>query len=69
MGVRHQRHPTSRSPRERRPEDQTRDAMGTTLLETRFRGVSQTLLYDEVHPHKALGYCSPREFIAAHGSP
>ena len=25
--------------------------------------------YNEVHPHKALGYRSPREFIAAHGSP
>src|SRR2546429_1110342 len=24
--------------------------------------------YNEVHPHKALGYRSPREFIAAHGS-
>jgi putative transposase len=24
--------------------------------------------YTEVHPHKALGYRSPREFIAAHGS-
>jgi putative transposase len=23
---------------------------------------------NEVHPHKALGYRSPREFIAAHGS-
>lgn len=25
--------------------------------------------YNEVHPHKALGYRSPREFIAARGSP
>src|SRR5512132_3496674 len=25
--------------------------------------------YNDVHPHKALGYRSPREFIAAHGSP
>ena len=24
--------------------------------------------YNEVHPHKALGYRSSREFIAAHGS-
>ena len=24
--------------------------------------------YNEVHPHKALGYRSPREFITAHGS-
>jgi putative transposase len=25
--------------------------------------------YNEVHPHKALGYPSPREFIAARGNP
>ncbi len=25
--------------------------------------------YNEVHPHKALGYRSPREFIAAYGRP
>ena len=25
--------------------------------------------YNEVHPHKALGYRSPREFIAAHQRP
>jgi putative transposase len=25
--------------------------------------------YNEVHPHKALGYRSPREFIEARGSP
>src|SRR5215470_14620583 len=25
--------------------------------------------YNEVHPHKALGYRSPREFIAAHARP
>jgi len=25
--------------------------------------------YNEVHPHKALGYLSPREFIAAHARP
>jgi transposase InsO family protein len=25
--------------------------------------------YNEVYPHKALGYCSPREFIAAHARP
>ena len=25
--------------------------------------------YNEVHPHKALGYRSPREFIAARASP
>ena len=25
--------------------------------------------YNEVHPHKALGYRSPREFIAARSNP
>jgi putative transposase len=25
--------------------------------------------YNEVHPHKALGYRSPREFIATHEKP
>ena len=25
--------------------------------------------YNQVHPHKALGYRSPREFIAAHARP
>ena len=25
--------------------------------------------YNEVHPHKALGYRSPREFIVAHERP
>ena len=25
--------------------------------------------YNEVHPHKALGYRSPREFIIAHEKP
>jgi putative transposase len=25
--------------------------------------------YNEVHPHKAFGYRSPREFMAAHGRP
>src|SRR5215470_15127474 len=25
--------------------------------------------YNEAHPHKALGYRSPREFIAAHARP
>jgi transposase InsO family protein len=44
------------------------DATDTAAPETRYRGRSQALLYNEVHPHKALGYRSPREFIAAHGS-
>ena len=52
-------HPTSRSPRERRPEDQTTDAMGTAVLETRFRGCSQALLYNEERPHGAIGQQTP----------
>jgi putative SOS response-associated peptidase YedK len=31
-----------------------------------FSGIAH---YNEVQPHKALGYRSPREFIAAHGRP
>lgn len=34
--------------------------------ETVLRQVPSWLApYNEVHPHKALGYCSPREFITA----
>ncbi|MCP4739102.1 MAG: transposase, partial [Bosea sp.] len=25
--------------------------------------------YNELHPHRSLGYRSPREFIAAHAAP
>jgi hypothetical protein len=39
-------------PRERQPEDHTTDAMGTAVLETRFRGCSQALLYNESRPHQ-----------------
>src|SRR6266436_2061730 len=44
--------PTCRSPRERRPEDQTTDAMDIEVPETRFRGRSQALLYNEARPHQ-----------------
>ncbi len=38
--------------------------------ETVMRQLSACIVhYNEVHPHKALGYRSPREFIAARGSP
>jgi hypothetical protein len=32
-------------------------------------GADDIAHYNEVHPHKALGYRSPREFIAAHARP
>ena len=38
--------------------------------ETVMRQLSSWMThYNEVHPHKALGYRSPREFIAARGNP
>jgi putative transposase len=38
--------------------------------ETVMRNLSSWIThYNEVHPHKALGYRSPREFIAARGNP
>src|SRR5438132_3783372 len=56
--------PTCRSPRERRPEDQTTDAMDIEVPETRFRGRSQALLYNNLRPHSSLGYQTPAEFVA-----
>jgi putative transposase len=35
------------------------DAMGTAVLETRFRGCSQALLYNGTRPHRALGNRTP----------
>jgi hypothetical protein len=63
-----QYHPPCRLPRERQPEDHTTDAMGTAVLETRFRGRSQALLYNEVHPHSSIGYLTPNEFVAQHAN-
>ena len=60
--------PTSRSPHERRPEDQTTDAMGTAVPETRFRGRSQALLYNTARPHSRLGWMSPAIYAAAQRS-
>src|SRR6266700_1578316 len=56
--------PPCRSPLERRPEDQTTDAMDIEVPETRFRGRSQALLYNDVRPHSSLGYLTPNEFMA-----
>src|SRR6266516_7608413 len=54
--------PTCRSPRERRPEDQTTDAMDIEVPETRFRGRSQALLYNTTRPHSSLGYRTPAAY-------
>src|SRR5262249_59304297 len=43
----------------RRSEDQTTDAMGTAVLETRFRGCSQALLYNGHRPHSSLDGRTP----------
>ena len=51
-------------PRARRRFDRTTGATDKRLL--RSGGLCVVELYNEVHPHKALGYRSPREFIAAH---
>jgi len=53
--------PTCRSPREHRPEDQTTDAMDIGLPETRFRGRSETLLYNRQRIHSAIGYIIPEQ--------
>ena len=52
---------TCRSPRERRREDQTTDAMDIEVPETRFRGRSHALLYNEERQHQSLGYRTPRQ--------
>jgi putative transposase len=47
-----------------------RDYVRVCPTQCRVRDTSAAVLdahYNEVHPHKALGYRSPREFIAAHG--
>jgi hypothetical protein len=43
---------TCRLPRERRPEDETTDAMDIEVPETRFRGRSHALLYNTKRPHQ-----------------
>src|SRR5208337_2957936 len=45
-----QRRRLCRSPRERRPKEQTTDATGTAVLESQFRGCSQALLYNTDRP-------------------
>jgi hypothetical protein len=63
---RKQCHPISRSPRERRSEIQTPDVMGTAILETRFRGRSQALLYNTIRPRASIGYKpAPEVFVSA----
>src|SRR6266576_1772892 len=57
--------PTCRSPRERRPEDQTTDAVDIEVPETRFRGRSQAFLYNTIRPHASIGYkpAAPEVFV------
>jgi len=38
------------------------DATGTAVLEPQFRGCSQTLLYNTIRPHSALGNLPPAVF-------
>ncbi len=38
--------------------------MDIEVPETRFRGRSQALLYNNLRPHSSLGYQTPAEFIA-----
>lgn len=59
--------PPSRSPREHQSEGQTTDARDTVVPETRFRGCSQALLYNESRPHMALDAATPLEFARKAG--
>lgn len=52
----------SRRSDERGPRDQTRDATDRELPDAPSHGRSVVAFYNVVHPHKALGYRSPREF-------
>ena len=54
-----QRRQICRSPRERQPKEQTTDAMGTAVPESRFRGCSQALLYNGRRPHSSLDRTTP----------
>jgi transposase InsO family protein len=48
------------------------DATDTAAPETRYRGRSQTFLYNEERPHSAIGNKAPVELIdrsVAHGPP
>ena len=54
-----QRRPAARLLRGCRSEDQTTDARGTAVPETRSRGCSQALLYNEERPHGAIGNKPP----------
>jgi hypothetical protein len=43
--------------------------LSTGTVQETDRPAAAIAHYNEVHPHKALAYRSPREFIAAHARP
>jgi hypothetical protein len=51
--------PASQLPHECRSAGPTMDATDTAAPETRYRGRSQALLYNNVRPHSSLGYLTP----------
>src|ERR1700746_1151636 len=52
----------SRSPHGHEQPTRTTDATGREPRVPRSYGRYLVALYNAMHPHKALGYCSPREF-------
>src|SRR5215469_12299344 len=52
----------ARSPHGHEQHARTKDATGREPRVPRSYGRYLVALYNWVHPHKALGYCSPREF-------
>src|SRR6266480_4756664 len=52
----------ARSPHGHEQPVRTTDATGRGPQAPRSYGRYLVALYNTVHPHKALGYCSPREF-------
>jgi hypothetical protein len=59
-------HSTSRSPRERRSEDQTTDAMGTAVLETRF---DQASCLNPIQATSTRGVCACIRRVAGCATP
>src|SRR3974390_2575709 len=55
-------HQPWRRPHERKLGDQTKDDADKEPREERYCGRSQTLLYNDVRPHSALGNLTPSEY-------